>query len=465
MTSPQTLGQGADPIADAAFAAQDTPRATLQALYGAGVQSVRGDILLEAARWDGVRWSYEADGAAIELDIPADGKCVVIGAGKAAAALALGMERTLGDRLDRGVIVVKYGHTEPLARIVQMEAGHPVPDQNSVNGTRAMIEALKGLGPQDRVFVLLTGGASSLLVDLIPGVTLEDKAQVTSLLLRSGATINEINIVRKALSNVKGGKLLRHIAPARAVTLLISDVPNGDFGTIGSGPTIAPEPGGEAPLAILERYRVLDGVPPALIAPLREAGNEAPDRHGADGARSPPVILLADSATLVAHVRRMGEQMGLDVRIVDPAMDGQTHESARAFAAAMIAARAEGSDRPILLISAGETTLEVTGSGKGGRNQEFALIAAEEIEGVSGVYVLAAGTDGTDGPTDAAGAFADGDTCCRARALGLDVAAIRADNDSYRLFESLGDLLVTGGSGTNVMDLVLGLVLPRDWSN
>lgn len=434
-------------------------RPFLEALYRAGVRSVRGDTLLAAATWDGANWRYDQDGHSFALDIPASGRCIVVGAGKAAAALALGLEQALGDRLDGGVIVVKYGHTEALSRIVQVEAGHPVPDRNSVAGTRAMIGALDGIGPDDRVFVLLTGGASSLLVDPVAGITLADKARVTSLLLRSGATINEINVVRKALSNVKGGKLLQHIAPARAITLLISDVPDGDIGTIGSGPTIAAEVETETPAEILARYHVLDEVPLPVQEHLRALSTT---RLKPGLAAEPhPVLVLADSTTLVANVRALAERAGVAVRIVDAGMDGQTHAAARAFAAAMRAVHDERPTRPVLLMSAGETTLEITGTGKGGRNQEFALVAAGELAGLPGVCLLSAGTDGTDGPTDAAGAFADGSTIARASALGLNSAALQANNDSYHLFQPLGDLLVTGGSGTNVMDLVIGLVKPE----
>lgn len=436
----------------------EDPAGFLEHIYKQAVYSVRGDVLLSGkSSWDGTTWRYSSDGLSCEFEIPSDGRVVVVGAGKAAGSLAMGLEAVLGDRITDGCIVVKYDHAEPLKRIRQIEAAHPIPDENGVLATEEILETLKGLRPRDRVFVLLTGGASALLVDPVDGITLADKANVTNLLVRSGATISEINIVRTALSNVKGGGLLAHIAPAKCLTMLISDVPNGDYRTIGSGPTIPSAPGTENPLSILRRYGVADRLSDAILSRLSAIeAKRRPIQSTATG----DVLLLAESATLVRNVHRLAAEANVDVRIVDATMQGNTHEAALAFAATAKTARAEAGQRPILLVSAGETTLEVKGHGKGGRNQEFALVAARALDGVGGVTLLAAGTDGTDGPTDAAGAFADGTTCARARAAGIDIAAVLADNDAYNLFRPLGDLLITGGSGTNVMDLVLALVMP-----
>jgi len=434
------------------------PRAVLEALFRNALRTVDGAHLLTSqSSFDGRSWHYRSPAADFTFDIPADGRLVVVGAGKAAASLALGLEAVFGDRIDDGCIVVKYGHTEPLTRIRQYEAGHPLPDANGVEGTRHLLATLDGLTAHDRVIVILTGGASALLVDPVAGVTLDDKAATTRLLLHSGASIDEINAVRKALSNVKGGRLLARMTPASSVTLLVSDVPNGDFGTIGSGPSIPERPGGPDALAIFRRYSLLDRLPAGVVAAAGRAKARACEDAPFAGRHD--VLLLAESADLVRGVITLAADAGLECRVVNRCMDGNTHAEAKGFVdtARQVAQRGE---RNVLLISAGETTLEVTGKGKGGRNQEFALYAARLLAGTTGVTLLAAGTDGTDGPTDAAGAFADGENWARAQALGLDPAAALADNDSYPLLQSLDDLLVTGPSGTNVMDLVLALIGP-----
>jgi glycerate-2-kinase len=318
-----------------------------------------------------------------------------------------------------------------------------------------MLSMLAGLSSSDRVFVLLTGGASALLVAPVAGVTLTDKAIVTNALLRSRASIEEINSVRKALSEVKGGRLSERIARAKSMTLLISDVPSGDLAAIGSGPTICSPLSGPNPLDILARYSVLEHAPRNVVEHLVR-------QRAAPGKASRPraaaeTILLATSASVVRAVDDSAAGIGLPVVHVDLVMQGSTHAAARKFAGAMKAHLMEGLPRPCLFVAAGETTLQVNGSGLGGRNQEFALVAGKELAGEEGVVLLASGTDGTDGPTQAAGAFADGSTSERAVKAGLLVDAILADNNSHALFHAIGDLHVTGPTGTNVMDLVLGL--------
>jgi glycerate 2-kinase len=432
-------------------------RRLLGGLFAHAVTSVRGDRLIEArSRLDADRWICETAEGTVEWDLPPDGRVIVVGAGKAVASLAKGLEAQFGERIDRGCIIVKDGHTEPLGRIEQVEARHPVPDDRGAAGTRRLLEMLEGLTPRDRVFMLLTGGASALLVSPIDGVSLAEKAAVTSLLLCSQASIEEINAVRKALSQVKGGLLGERIAPAESMTLLISDVPDGDLGTIGSGPTIRDSRAAPDPLAICAHHGISNQVPRNVIDRLRER-RTAP--HLA--AHCPPpraeTILLADSAAAVRAIDLAAARLGLSVVHVDLAMRGNAHDAARKFAAVMKAHAATGPARPTLFVASGETTLLIEGNGRGGRNQEFALTAGQELAGEQRLLLLASGTDGTDGPTEAAGAFADGQTCERAARAGLSVHAILANNDSYHLFRATGDLHVTGPTGTNVMDLVLGL--------
>ena len=426
-------------------------RALLKSVYLEALESVRGERLVEAlGRPDGDCWRIRHRGEVIDWPLPPGGRIVVVGAGKAVGSLAKGLETLLGDRISDGCIIVKHGHHEPLTRIRQLEAGHPIPDAQGVAATAELLRTVKGLTERDRVIVLLTGGASSLMVAPVDGVSLQEKAAVTGMLLRSGASIEEINAVRKRLSRVKGGRLLERIGAAPALTLLISDVPSGDVGMIGSGPTIAAEEGQEDALAILDRH----GLTPSLPASIQAALSRK-DEGAAVTVAENRTLLLADSATLVEAVHGIAAWEGLTVRDVDIAMAGNTHDAALGMVDALRTVPLQ--DRPMLLVSAGETTLQVNGDGLGGRNQEYALVAALALAGEGHAALLSVGTDGTDGPTDAAGAFADGMLAGRAQDVGIDPSETLARNDSYRLFKATGDLFHTGPTGTNVMDLVLGI--------
>ncbi|MEI6281411.1 MAG: DUF4147 domain-containing protein [Alphaproteobacteria bacterium] len=435
---------------------QPHPKAVLTDIFGAALSAVQGRSLIALrSRLEGETWVGDFGGQILRWPLPPGGRVLVVGAGKATASLARGLEAVLGARIDDGLIVVKHGHAELLERIRTVEGGHPIPDAAGETGTRAMLALIDDLTPNDRVFVLLTGGASALLAAPIEGLTLADEAAVTDLLLCSGAAIEEINTVRKRLSRVKGGGLLRAIAPAQCVTLIVSDVPSNDPGMVGSGPTIPDQASQGAALAVLDRYGLADRVPAAVIRHLRDAPVPVASPN------SGPVILLANSDTAVDAALACASAQGLEIAWIDRHMDGNTHAAANAFVdqlkAAAVRRRAGGA--PMVLLAAGETTLKVVGTGKGGRNQEFALVAARLLDGEANVALLAAGTDGTDGPTDAAGAFADGETAARARTAGVDLAAALASNDSYPAFAALDDLLITGPTGTNVMDLVIGVAL------
>jgi Putative glycerate kinase len=427
-------------------------RALLKNIYEEALESVRGERLVEnLGAPQGDHWPIRHGSKVIDWPLHPDGRIVVIGAGKAAGSLAKGLEKLLGDRISDGCIIVKHGHAEPLLRrIRQRQAGHPIPDAPGVEATTEMLGTVEGLTERDTVIVLLTGGASALMVAPADGVTLEEKAAVTDLLLRSGASIEEINAVRKRLSRVKGGGLREHIGPASVLTLLMSDVPSGDLCMIGSGPTIACSGNLASAMEILARYGLEQAVPASVRDVLAKEVRPAPRPAGRQEA-----LMLADSAMLVEAVHGIAAQKALTVHNVDAAMAGNTHDAALKMTAALRAVPPQ--DRPALLVSAGETTLQVKGDGSGGRNQEYALVAALALAGEDNVALLAAGTDGTDGPTDAAGAFADGALHQRASAAGLDAKEMLARNDSYHLFEATGDLFRTGPTGTNVMDLVLGI--------
>jgi hydroxypyruvate reductase len=436
-------------------------RKTAEDIFRAGVSAAVPHLLLkDRSHVEDGRWCYQTPGGVETWEIPAKGspgRILVLGAGKAAASLALSLEETLGERITSGRIVVKHGHGLPLRRIVVEEGGHPLPDSGSQSGTRRLIEDLKDTRADDRVFFVLTGGASALLAAPAAGLTLEDKIETTRLLLRSGATIQEINTVRKHLSAVKGGHLVELIHPAQALTLIVSDVVGDDLSSIGSGPT-APDPSTFSDcLEILRRRDLAKGAPERVLKRLEEGARGAVSETPKPGdplfARVRNLILASNRLSIEAAAAR-AHAHGFATEVFAHDMVGSTHDTARAFASRLLELAGKG---PFALLAGGETTLEVKGKGEGGRNQEFALVAARAIEGRGHIVILSAGTDGTDGPTDAAGALVDGRTLTTARSKGLDPDAFLENNDSYNFFNELGDLLRTGPTGTNVMDLVIGL--------
>jgi hydroxypyruvate reductase len=339
------------------------------------------------------------------LPPPGPGRNIVIGAGKAAAAMAAALEAAWGDADYEGVVVTRYGHAAPTRRIRVLEAAHPVPDANSEAGARALLDAVAGLGPGDQVVALISGGASALLVLPVPGVTREDKVFLNKALLESGAPIGTMNRIRKALSQIKGGKLAAAARPARLVTLAISDVPGDDPAIIGSGPTW------------------YEGADYRMIATPAMALTAAADFARA---RNIPVRMLGDD------------------------LEGEAAELGRDMAA--LALRETG---PLLLLSGGETTVTIGREkpGRGGRNTEFLLGLAVGLAGARHIWAVAGDSDGIDGTEDAAGAVIGPDTLARAHAAGLDPIAMLRAHDSYSLFSALGDLIVTGPTLTNVNDI------------
>jgi len=443
----------------------DVARAQLAAAWRAGVAAVHGETLLRAAsRLEADHWCIELCGQERRIALPpsaSGGRLRLLGAGKAAASLARGAESVLGERLDAGLVVVKHGHAEPLARCRLIEAGHPLPDADSARAAAAMLDFVGRPSPADLYLVLLSGGASALLAGPAPGLSLEDKVAVSRLLVGCGATIQQINIVRRHLSRIKGGQLARALAPAHSVTLAISDVLGDDPVAIGSGPTVADPSTYADALAILDGFGLGTAVPAAVLRHLRAGAcgriAETP-KPGDPSLERADFAILAALGDALAAASGAARHAGCEVVEWAGPLDGDTHARAREFARRLreLAAARRAGAPPLLLIAGGETTLRVRGRGRGGRCQEFAAVAAGELEGSAGLTVLAAGTDGTDGPTAAAGAFADAGTLRRARAAGLDPATLLAANDSHRLLAASGDLFVIGPTGANVMDLVLG---------
>jgi glycerate 2-kinase len=393
-------------------------------------------------------------------------RIIVTGAGKGTAPMARALEDILGDRLTTGAIIVKYGHGLPLKKIRVLEAGHPVPDQAGLNATRLILDGLEQYSADDLVLCAFSGGGSALTPAPRPPLSLLDKQQTTELLLASGAAIDEVNALRKHLSLSKGGQLARLAAPATVVSLLLSDVVGDPLDVIASGPTV-PDPSTFADcLKIIEGYGLHDRLPAVVVKLLKEGAAglmaETPKPGDAVFKKVQNLVVGSNRAALLAAAAE-ARRLGYHVLILSSFLQGEAREIARALTG--IGKEIVYSDNPIpspaCILAGGETTVRVQGRGKGGRNQELALAAALSLEGWAHIALLSAGTDGTDGPTDAAGAFADGETCQKARQMGMKAAAYLADNDSYTFFDRLGQLFKTGPTRTNVMDLMCLLVDKR----
>ncbi len=389
------------------------------------------------------------------------GRAIVIGAGKADAPMGQAVEAVLGDRIAAGAVTVKYGYTAATRRIKVNEAGHPLPDANGLGATREALALLAGLAEDDLVICLLSGGGSALFDLLADGVSLDDLRVLTDSLLRCAATINEINALRKHLSQVKGGQLARLARPARVLSLILSDVLGSPLDVIASGPT-APDSTtfGDA-LAILDKYKLRDQVPTGIRDHLeRGARGEIPDTPKADDPLFTRVlnVVVADNALACTAALEAARARGYAANLLSTTVQGEARDAAADLVRQAKEVLASPGSLPVCLLAGGETTVTIRGEGKGGRCQEFALAAAIQIAGLERAVVLAAGTDGSDGPTDADGALADGTTVARAAAQGMDAAAYLANNDSYDFFRPLGDLIITGPTNTNVNDLMLVLV-------
>lgn len=393
----------------------------------------------------------------------AGSKIHLIAVGKAAGPMAAAAEALLGEQLGRGLAVSKYDHLWPLQRVQLLQAGHPLPDANGVAATAAVKALLQAAAPNDLVLCLLSGGASALLPAPPAGICLEEKLATTELLLACGVSIQEINCVRKHLSTLKGGGLTRLAAPRRMLTLVLSDVVGDPLDVIASGPTV-PDPTTFADaLAVIERYQLLHRLP-ASVRSYLQRGNagqlpETPKPGEACFAGNVVELVGSNSQSLRAAAAKAAE-LGYTPWVLTSSLTGETRQVAAVHAAIAreLATHGQPVPPPACLLSGGETTVTLRGQGRGGRNQEFALAAAHGIAGLTDVVILSAGTDGTDGPTDAAGALADGHTLERARQVGLDPLRHLEQNDAYPLFTALGDLLLTGPTNTNVMDLQLILV-------
>lgn len=440
-----------------------SPRETLEALFRAALRAVEGERLVRAAV------SIRGDRLAVAgRPLPATARLVVAAIGKAAASMAAGLEAVAGARIARGLVVTKDGHapspgaaaTLPSLRWTMRETGHPVPDARSEAAARELLALATATRPDDVLLVLLSGGASALLACPLPGLEQRDLVAATRVLLASGAAIDEVNVVRKHLAEVAGGRLARAAGAGHIEVLVVSDVPGDRLDVIGSGPCLPDASCHGDALAVIERRGLRDRMPPRVLAALSAGAAGArpespkPGDPGFDRVRT---TILASNATALAAAGAEAARRGLHPILLPGALRGEARGVGRRLAALALAVRPQG---PRVLLAGGETTVTVRGAGRGGRSQELALAAARLLDGEPGATLLAAGTDGSDGPTDAAGACVDGGTLSRGRARGLDADGALADNDSYGYLAAEGGLLRTGPTGTNVMDLVAVWIEP-----
>ena len=397
------------------------------------------------------------------IDLNKFKRILVVGGGKAVCPMARAVEEVLGNRLTGGLVVTKYGHSQPLKKIRTIEAGHPIPDKFGVEGAEEILRIAAHAGEDDLLIVLLTGGASALLPAPAFGLSLKDKQKASKLLINSGASIDEINTVRKHLSLIKGGHLARTSRPASVLTLIVSDVVGNNLSSIASGPT-APDPSTYADaIRIIKTYKLAGEMPEKAMDILRQGSKGVlPETPKPDEAffENTANIIIADNLSALQAAGKKGRAFGLRPVVLSSSITGNTRETAVFFASVLKEIKNSGNPvkPPACVLMGGETTLKVTGKGLGGRNQEFALALATALKSAPGIYALSAGTDGTDGPTEAAGAYALPDTLQRAQVLGLDPARHPAQNDSYHFFKSVDGLFITGPTGTNVMDMVIGIV-------
>jgi glycerate 2-kinase len=397
------------------------------------------------------------------FDLDAFDKIFVVGSGKGSNTMAQAIEEIFGDRLTKGVITTKYGHLLPLKKIKIIEAGHPIPDQKGYEGAKKIQRLLKESGPKDLVIFLLSGGGSALLPFPAGHIDLKEKQEVTQLLLDCGADIKEINTIRKHISMIKGGWLAKWAFPSTVIGFILSDVVGDRLDVIGSGPTVPDPSTFEEAWEILKKYDLLKEISLSIQKHLqsgKEGKVEETPKPGEVVFEKVYNSLIGSNILALLEAKKEAESLGLNTVILSSSIEGETREAARFHTA--VAKEVISSENPIprpaCILSGGETTVNIKGNGLGGRNQEFVLAGALEISGIEKVVILSGGTDGSDGPTDATGALADHTTVQRAKTMGLNPKAHLENNDAYPFFQKLGDLLITGPTHTNVMDVRILLV-------
>ncbi len=389
----------------------------------------------------------------IRANLPAKpkGRTIVIGAGKGSAQMAAAFEKAWDGPID-GLVVTRYGYAAPCERIEIIEAAHPVPDEAGLTASKRLLEKVSGLTKDDLVVALISGGGSALLPSPAPGLTLADEIAVNEALLASGAPIAAMNTIRKHVSTIKGGRLAAAAYPAKVVSLVVSDIPGDDPALVASGPTIPGEGSRAEALDFVKAYAMK--LPDAVMAHLNSPEADAPE-VGDPRFAGNKVHLVASAAVSLEAAAAEAKRQGIEAVILSDSIEGEAREvgSVHAALAREVASRNRPFQKPVLILSGGETTVTLRAKGKGGRNSEFLLAFAIGINGFDGIHALAADTDGIDGSENNAGAFADGSTVARMRAAGVDAKAMLAGNNAWTAFHAVGDLFVPGPTGTNVNDL------------
>ena len=428
-------------------------------IFLAGVESVIPDKMIrrEVCKKDTLLY---ISGIPFPLDL--FNAIYIIGAGKASALMAKEIENILGDRITEGQVVVKYGHGCTLKHISVTEAGHPIPDSNGYAATQKILEIAKKADKNDLVICLISGGGSALLTDFPDGGSVDDIAITNDLLLKSGADIKEINTVRKHLSKVKGGQLAKASEPAALISLILSDVIGDSPDVIASGPSTPDKSTFKDALYVIQKYNLLTKIPKAVFHYLKEGAEgihaETPKPGDAAFINTYNIIIGSNAIALEAAYEH-AVSLGLNTFLITSGFEGDTIESTNQMIETAVRFQNDTSiNKPCCLLFGGETTLHVTGSGKGGRNQHMALYAASLLKDQKGITFLAAGTDGNDGPTTAAGAIVDSKTMESASLQGLDILTYLKDFDSFHFFEKTTGHIITGPTMTNVMDIVVIIV-------
>ncbi|MDD2512947.1 MAG: glycerate kinase [Proteiniphilum sp.] len=431
-------------------------RKIAEQIFLAGVESVLPDALIRS------QLNMEGNRPVIAgHSVPLPGSIYLLAAGKAASLMAQAAEEILGNRITEGHVVTKYGHGLPPGRLFLSEAGHPLPDAAGVKATRKMLAIARQAQADDLVLCLLSGGASSLMADLPEGCSLEEVIRGNDLLVRCGADISEINTVRKHLSAVKGGQLAAAAAPATVISLILSDVVGDDPGVIASGPTAPDNSTFADALAVIRKYELDDRFPVPLLSHLhRGAAGMIPEtlKPGDPLFRHVHNRIIGNNRLALEGAARKAAKLGFEARIITDTLQGDYIDVADFILRTIGTHRSPDHLRPLCLLFGGEPTLKVSGNGLGGRNQHLALHLATQIGSDSGITLLCAGTDGTDGPTDAAGAVVDGHTLSEARERHIDAADHLSRFDSWRFFRQAGGHILTGSTRTNVMDMVVVLI-------
>ncbi|NMC41666.1 MAG: glycerate kinase [Bacteroidales bacterium] len=432
-------------------------RLLAEEIFLAGINAVHPSKLIR-------KFIKQSDGGLIINDISLNipGKIYVTGAGKASGAMAEAVEEVLGDHISEGHVIVKYGHSRPLKRIRITEAGHPEPDHNGFAGTMALVEIAKKAAADDLLICLMSGGGSSLLADSPEGASEEDMILMNNLLVKCGASITEINTVRKHLSNVKGGKLAGIAFPATLVNLILSDVPGDDPGVIASGPTTPDSTTFADAMAIIEKYGLRDKFPHTLLSHLEKGIHGIIPGNPADGDiifEKVHNIIIGNNSSALAASAAKADELGFETFIHENSVFTDVETASKQIIEKTLSYRNDVScGKPRCILFGGETTLAVKGKGKGGRNQHLAMLCAKLLRRHPGITVLCGGTDGTDGPTHAAGAVVDNNTWTGAVLNRIDPEYYLGNFDSYNFFREAGGHIITGPTFTNVMDMVVVLI-------